>query len=498
MANNPNLYDPFDDDNNNNQPQTGQVTTQTGAVGQQPTGQQASPSAAPTIGAGGAGGAVQSRRSPQTARAAGSGRFQNLQKFITANLGEGQRLGQGVQQNIQQRGQQVAQNIQQQQQQLQQQAQQAQQQAQQLGQQIQQDPTQLLQDQAQREQLQAFQTGAASDIGIDRAGLQQQLGEIGDLAQQVQSEAGRSQLIRETYVPEMDYTRGLGSLDQMLLQRDADFLAGLESQSKEQMGELQEQFGGLEETLAEQTGLIETEEQQLQDLLQEQLTGQQTSLETKAQDILAEDRARNEALRQRLGETRALDDETLDQLGVTDPQQRDLLKRAAGMEFVQTAGVGGGERITGREKLFDLGQYLGDVKEDFYNPVQQASLEEVQRANALSQLMGGGKLYDETMAGSGTGERDVRFRGERAAQDLISKLQDQWVGATGKKIYNPLTGEFSDYLAESREARLGGIGQDALRTHRERASAYGGLEGGYFDYQDRFGDLYRDFVESQK
>lgn len=165
---------------------------------------------------------------PGVARAqVGSGRAPNVQRYLQANIGAGQRLAGGIQQRATEEAERARRGVEEVQQRFGQQAapleQELGEQAEQRIQTAFQDPQQLLQQQQQLAQFQRLRdAGMQADIAglqTDVSPYQQQQQAIQQAAQQAGTEAGRYQLLQQAY-GRPEYTRGMSRLDQLLLQAD--------------------------------------------------------------------------------------------------------------------------------------------------------------------------------------------------------------------------------------------------------------------------------------
>ena len=316
----------------------------------------------------------------------GSGRVTNLQQYIQANRGlqtpTGGLAG-GIQQQAQQKAEQLGQELSTQQQQFGQQAGQLQEQ---LGEQAEQtiqtafkDPSQILQQQQQLEQFQQLRDkGLQQQIGQlpgDITPLQQRQQALQQQAQQAGTEAGRFQLLQETF-GRPEYTTGQQRLDQLLLQatpgqtRELQTgLAGLAGQTQQQLGAFSEEAQARQAALQQLAGQRAEEIQNLlqggvtedleEELGQRGISDIEQALQQKfeqAKETAPEELA---AFRQRLEEGE-LTGEDLSLLGLT-PE-------------AQTFGV-------------DIGQFISPEAR-MPTIAGVASPEEVARYQALSQLAG--------------------------------------------------------------------------------------------------------------
>jgi hypothetical protein len=181
--------------------------------------------------------APQGAQAPQTQqKQAGSGRFQNLQKYITANQAGAQQIGQKVQQNVAGQAQKVTQNIGEANKQLMSGAQQELGRLEQGKQAITQaleTPSEYASDEEKFKQFQQYRKGESQAQDIQNlAQLQNQAANIGELSKATQSEQGRLGLLRSTFANK-GYGQGASRLDQLLLQANPNNLRQLSQATKQ-------------------------------------------------------------------------------------------------------------------------------------------------------------------------------------------------------------------------------------------------------------------------
>jgi hypothetical protein len=243
---------------------------------------------APTIGS-----APQATNAPPAQQRQGSGRYTNLQKYIQANQGAGERLGSGISQQMTrtfQPGQKQAET-----------------QAEKIGQNIQQgketlargtgygeqmkqqdfNAQQFVGDQNRLQDFTKFRFGQNVDeavLGAQKQGLdvaaQQQLAKTQARAGQIGSEQGRFGLLQEAFggrgVTRPQYSSGQQRLDQLFLQAGGgDNVQKLQNVVRGQQGQvqgLQQKSGVLGQDIGQLAGQEKT--------LQEQLTSQAQGLES--------------------------------------------------------------------------------------------------------------------------------------------------------------------------------------------------------------------------
>jgi curved DNA-binding protein CbpA len=220
----------------------------------------------------------------------GSGRFTNIQKYIGANQGAGERLASGVSQRIDAKlnpsvqkteknvgdvrdgilaGQKTlgAGNL--------------------LKTQVS-DPnfnaTQFAQNQQNVDQFTQFRTGAGLDEGALRTQAQnaqiqaqQAQQQAQQLGQQFGTEQGRQQLLKQTFSPGRNYSSGQQRLDQLFLQQATPQIQGIQSNiqtAQQKLGTLGNQFPDLSTQIQD----LATNEQTLAKDLTDNITGQEKNL----------------------------------------------------------------------------------------------------------------------------------------------------------------------------------------------------------------------------
>jgi hypothetical protein len=172
---------------------------------------------------------------PTQQKQAGSGRFQNLQKYIQANQPGAQQIGQKVQQNVAKQSEKVTQNIGQANTQLMSGAQKE------LGRLEQgkeaitkalETPSEYVSDADKFNQFQQYRKGISQAQDIQNLSqLQNQAAAIGEMSKASQSEQGRLGLLKNTFANK-NYGQGASRLDQLLLQSNPNNLRQLAQSAK--------------------------------------------------------------------------------------------------------------------------------------------------------------------------------------------------------------------------------------------------------------------------
>lgn len=297
-----------------------------------------------------------------TARPTQSGRFVNLQSYLKANkpqdmaekvVGKTEQEAGKTISNIKQAGQEFGKQVGQFQQGISSAAQQAQEQ-------IKADPSSV-------SNLQEFQrVRDASYTGPQKLQAEEQLksgiSRLAETGKMAGSEAGRTQLLRQTYAPQANYSRGQAGLDQALLQMNPQNLARLKA--------LQGIAAtGQRELNAQQAEAIRGVQGAQQAALQAQ-QGVRGTLESEAQKMVGT-----------LGE-RAKEMSSGQQKAFQAAQQR-LASGQFTEQDLQNLGIQSGQRTYGLKDFGQFASYGGDL-----TPEQVAKQEEIAKISALQKLAG--------------------------------------------------------------------------------------------------------------
>lgn len=172
---------------------------------------------------------------PVQQKQAGSGRFQNLQKYIQANQPGAQQIGQKVQQNVAKQSDKVTQNIGQANTQL---ISGANKELNRLDQgkeaitKALETPSEYVSDADKFNQFQQYRKGISQAQDIQNLSqLQNQAAAIGEMSKASQSEQGRLGLLKNTFANK-NYGQGASRLDQLLLQSNPNNLRQLAQSAK--------------------------------------------------------------------------------------------------------------------------------------------------------------------------------------------------------------------------------------------------------------------------
>lgn len=206
-----------------------------------------------------AGGSASAPTAPAAAapKPASSGRFTNIQKYLQANTGAGNKIAGQIGQKVGQQNEQfqkavgetegVKGQLEAERQRIAQ--------AGQMAQQVQQDPTKLVQDPNQLQAFTQLRTGQTATPQIQQQAqnvlgtAQSQLGKVQELAGLTGTEGGRFELLRQA-LARPTYTRGQQRLDQLLLQTEGgQALGNLQRQTAEQAAAGQQAYTGAEQAI---------------------------------------------------------------------------------------------------------------------------------------------------------------------------------------------------------------------------------------------------------
>lgn len=403
----------------------------------------------------------------------GSGLFTNIKKYVQANRGAGQQIGQTVQQRGQEQAAQIGQQIQQQRQQQAQRVQEGQskiQGAQQFGQQmIQQAGTQQFQD-PDVERFQQLRTGQRRfDESVSPLTFSQQARDVGRMQRQAEeagTEAGRDILLDRTFGEGQQYTAGQRRLDSLLLGTDPtaqqQTVQTLRDVAAQQAQALQEARRGSREDIY---GLREAQrglQEGLQTGLEEAFTGVRSDIEARAAqyDEGMEGLAQNIAEGMRTGQLYEEDIQSL--TGPGSEYLRGLVGKYTGF------GTGADlDNILGQLSARGrLGEQVGD-QIVYTDPELQriATEQEVARQRALERLQGISDAERTFLVGPEdlTGQLQVgRYTGEDIG--LIGDAGQQ----TFQSAYEQRMSDIQDAIEQkAKEA------DDHYYWDRGRATGYG-------------------------
>lgn len=342
----------------------------------------------------------QPQQNQQTRRSQpkGSGMFTDIRKYIKANQGAGQRIGQAATKQFQGQSGQVAQQVQQQRQKLQQQIQANQQGMQQAQQFATQQITQAGQQPSQQQNVDRFRALSTGQERFDRVDplnlvkQRAQAAQMQRMAQDVESGQGRAQLLKQTFgQPGQRYTAGQQRLDNLLLAGDqgarTQLAQGVRSSAQQTQQQLQEAQQRGQEDIAQQRFAQQQFQQGLGTQLQDAFTGVRTGLEQRAQEYNVGMQDLASRIAEGLGQKQVYE-EDLAQLGQAG---QDYLRSLGG----QYTAYGVGDMQSKLQDLITARNMLGQTVEgqdqrQFTNTelARLAQEEEVARQRALEQLGG--------------------------------------------------------------------------------------------------------------
>lgn len=380
---------------------------------------------------------------PQTqTKQAGSGRFQNLQKFIQANQGGGERLGQQIGSNIQKQGEQARtgiggelgriQNLRQQQ---------MDQFDQDRGfiQQATNDPTKTVSNQQDFQRFQQLQTLPQNFQApqFQQQPYQQQIGKLGETTGLTQTEQGRFGLLRQQFgLP--GYSTGAARLDQLLLQTDPTQIRELGNIGRQEQQTTEQRLQGALGEAETIGGELKTEAEKLA-----QLTG------TSVADA-------ENALRAEL-QTRA---ETASEL----PSLRESLKSGTiSQEQANRLGIGSGGELYGLSQA-DIDEIL---KSADVNQSTVATQEDLSRAKALGQLSGMGQNVIQDIGRVGEYGSDKETAISNFAKRLAEQRSSYENAAANRRSAEEFIQSYNPVIDKSKAA------SDAVRRYQDlKASSY--------------------------
>jgi len=403
------------DEEKKRQQQTGQITAPSGqAVGGQP----AAGGTAPTLNA--------------ENKVAGSGRFQNLQKFISSNQGAGQQLGNKISQDIQGNQQNVQNKINQQQQNIKNAVETEKtrfQNAQGLAGQAGQDASTFVSNAPNKQLLQDAISGKFQQQQVnDLSGLQNDLSGLQRKSQQVGNEQGRFDLLRQNFnLP--SYSKGAQRVDQLLLQTAPDALnslTNLAQQTSQQTGALQDLQASIDPTNTELGNLAATTAEDINNRLSGDISAKRQSYGQRAGEALTGLQGQRSAIENKFRNATPLSEQEMDVLSIPMSQRDnfntlialrgpDILNKITVLNANKSTyditgdalntynnaklmdSVGDTGFISGiqyrRDPRFQLAEYLKQINADEFNEDAATTVDEAEDVNILNQLLGKGDVY---------------------------------------------------------------------------------------------------------
>lgn len=402
---------------------------------------------------------------PAAPRPASSGQFTNLSRYLQANQGSGSKLASKIGENVEGQQQQTKQalgdagvignQIDAEKQRIAQ--------ASGFAEQIKQDPTQLLNQQQQVQQLASGQTNAAQlqqqgQEALNRAqtgvtGLQQLGGQLG-------SESGRFSMLQKT-LGRPTYSAGQGRLDQLLLQAEgAPALTQLQRQTnagaQQQAQALNQQQQGFTQGLSD----INSQAQAAQQNITGAITGQEKSLQDtlqgKAQQLTAQSAQETAGLQDRIRKGQlSPDDLTKLQSGLGQFNYLQGLNSDALKTIQQATGIGSSTFLGSPDEIANAVQ-----SQNGYTASNVATQQDLARQQALMKLAG----QTPEQAGFNINAADVGT----APSDLVKINPSQTGIADRYKSYqeaaNPLIQSLNNYNPQQIQDQIA-LTQIAGSTH---------------------------------
>lgn len=443
--------------------QSGQITA---ANGQVVTGQSTAPVAPGIAPAGG-----QPTSTVSQNKVAGSGKFQNLQKFMTANEGGGEELGNKIKQDITQSQQNVQGKIDPQQQNITNAVAAEKtrlQNVKNLVTQATQDASTFVGDVNNKQQIQAALAGNFQQQSIaEMPDIQKNLQGLNQKAQQVGSESGRFDLLRQNFALP-NYSKGATRVDQLLLQAAPGVLNQISSLAQD-TSKQNDAFTGLQnltgasnkdlETLAESTA------QDINSRLAGDITSKRGVISQRAKDAYTGLQEQRSAIESKLKTATALSNEDMDSLGIpanerkvfnelvslrgpeilnritvqnTDNSRYDItgdaLKAYEQSNLLDSIGSGFiAEKEFRPDPKLEMAKYLKTLDEAQFNENNVVNAEEMEDINILNQLLGKGDVYQgvgtlpglgydyRTAIGKGLAEIAPKYRYDSAVGEIADE-----------------------------------------------------------------------------
>lgn len=378
----------------------------------------------------------------QSGQPKGSGLFTNLRKYVKANTGAGQQMGQAVTKQVGEQASQIGQAVQSQKNKLQQRLQEGQSKiagAQQFGQQtLQQAGSQPFQDQ----DVTKFQQLSSGQKRFDQVGpanyTQQQLQaqKLNQQAQAAETERGSQELLRQTFGQDQRYTRGQQQLDNLIFGADPNArrqaiegIRGAAGQTQEQIEQAQlEGRTGIADIRQAQRGLQEG----LQTGLQDAFTGVRSGLESRAGDYDAQMRELAQNIAQGLREGQVYEEDLGSLTGEGSEYLRGLVGEYTGLGEgadvddiigqVQARGVLGQE-IEGQQVYNDPDLQRLATEQEY---ARQRALEQLGNISEAERtfLTGPEELLGQLQVGQYTGQ-DLGLTGDEGQRTFQSAYNER-------------------------------------------------------------------------
>jgi len=313
----------------------------------------------------------------------GSGRFMNLQKYISANAPQAQQMASSIGQGFAQQAGQAQQNVQSAASQFGQQAQKEQErlgQAGQFAQRLGEAPgaQEILSSPEQLAQFRQLQQGQFNLSQPNLTQEQQQLQQLQAKQQQAKTEAGRFQMLRDKF-GNPSYTLGQRRLDQLLLQNAPGAATQIQGAINPAIQGLQQSLSGTQQDIASRYNALQQLVGEAQGQIEQGITGGLSKVESDveaARQKAIEDRA----LRMQQFGIGSLSPEDIQELGPSfaDPYAslynlnlRDYLSSPETLQDISVGQAATPEQIAQYQALQQLGDRTGQLGAQLV-PGQQA------------------------------------------------------------------------------------------------------------------------------
>ncbi len=303
----------------------------------------------------------------------GSGRFMNLQKYISANAPQAQQMAGSIGQGFAQRANQAQQNVSNAQSQFQAQAQKEQDRLGQAGQFVQQLQTapgaqNIVQSPEQLSQFQRLQQGQLDLSQPNLSGEQSELQQLQQQAQNAKTEAGRFQMLRDKF-GNPSYTLGQRRLDQLLLQNAPGAANQIQQQINPALQSFQQGLSGAEQDISSRYNALQGLAGEAQGQIEQGIIGGLSKVESDVQ--AAQQKAiQDRALRMQQFGVGNLSPEDMQELGAgfSDPYQslynlnlRDYLTSPDQLQDISVGQAASPEQISQYQALQQLGNRTGQL-----------------------------------------------------------------------------------------------------------------------------------------
>lgn len=434
----------------------------------------------------------------------GSGRTVNLQKYIEANRPFRQQTGGlagAISEKTEQRAEQVGQEVGAQRQAFEQQAQPLEQQLGQEGQQLIQtafkDPQQILQQQQQLDRFQQLRQQQyqpqIQQLTPNFQQAQQQQQAIQQQAQQAGTEAGRFQLLRESF-GRPTYSAGQQRLDQLLLQASPGqarqlqtTLGDLSQQTGQQLGQAQQELAARQAALQQMSGQRAEEIRNLfeqgadvggveEDLGQRGYRDIQADIERRVQEAQQQSPEQVEAFRQRIA-NRQLTAEDIAKLGLQEGQQIFDVDFSKYVQPTQMEATVSGVMSPEEYARYTALQQLTDA--DPFAAIDEAQL------GTFQPYQASGEALQQAISGRQAQYQDFQQRSTTGFNTLQNQMAARMSGAGWSSLGEVTKGkDFNQLANEAASGAYGRLGRYAIEDakkgiYKDPTTFYGFLQQAY-------------------